>query len=165
MDFVAPTQEEFEAAGAWGLLTSIDLHDCNPVTIRDADMIRQFADTLCKRLAVKAYGEPQVVEFGNDPKVHGYSLTQLIESSLIAAHFAEQTNSVYLDIFSCKYYDPAEVVRYATEFFGGTHCEAIAVLRGGTQTLSADVRADFLNRQIILQPAQKRRIQAEQKAV
>lgn len=164
MTFVAPTQAEFEASGAWGLLTSVDLHGCNPAMIRDAGMIGRFASMLCTRLAVKAYGEPQVIEFGDDPKVHGYSLTQLIESSLIAAHFAELTNSVYLDVFSCKYYDPGEVVAFAKEFFHGTECEATAVLRGCTESLSAEMLEEFRKRHIVLQPASVRREQAHQDA-
>ncbi len=43
-------------------------------------------------------------------------MTQLIETSLISGHFANKTNTVYLDVFSCKYYDPRAVGEFATEF-------------------------------------------------
>ena len=48
-------------------------------------------------------------------------MTQLIETSLISAHFANQTNTTYLDVFSCKPYDPEVVREFAEKFFGGSH--------------------------------------------
>lgn len=66
---------------------------------------------------MKRFGECQVVNFGEDERVAGYSMTQLIETSLISGHFANQTNTVYLDVFSCKYFSPEEAANFAMEFF------------------------------------------------
>jgi len=49
-------------------------------------------------------------------------MVQLIETSLISAHFANKTNTVYLDVFSCKAYDPDVVKVFATRYFEGSHC-------------------------------------------
>jgi S-adenosylmethionine decarboxylase len=46
-------------------------------------------------------------------------MVQLIETSLVSAHFAEDSNAVYLDIFSCKWYDADAAAAFATEFFRG----------------------------------------------
>lgn len=101
----------------WGILSSIDLYDCNPETIRDAEKIKQFVIELCDLIEMKRFGETQVVHFGEDEKVAGYSMTQLIETSLISAHFANLTNATYLDVFSCKAYDSQKVVEFAKAFF------------------------------------------------
>ena len=77
------TIERFKKNGEWGLLTSVDLHDCDPEKIRDGDYIRKFSVDLCDHIDMKRYGEPIVVRFGADPRVQGYSLAQLIETSLI----------------------------------------------------------------------------------
>lgn len=108
---------DFNATGAWGLVTALDLQDCNPQTIRSADAIHQFTVELCQRIGVKRFGEPVIVHFGEDERVAGYSLVQLIETSLVSGHFANESNRVYLDIFSCAYYDPEEVTRFASNFF------------------------------------------------
>ena len=113
-----PLRRLYEKENAWGLLSSIDLHACNPETIRSKEKIKEFVLELCERIDMKRFGDPVVVDFGEDPRVSGYSLTQLIETSLISAHFANQTNSVYLDVFSCKYYDPRTAAAFAAEFFG-----------------------------------------------
>ena len=109
---------QFNATGAWGLVTALDLHGCNPETIRSKEKIYEFTIEVCERIKVKRYGEPVIVHFGEDERVAGYSLVQLIETSLVSGHFANLTNSVYLDVFSCAYYDPHEAARYAAEFFG-----------------------------------------------
>ncbi len=111
------TLEDYEKTQAWGLLTSVDLHSCNPATIRDAQKIKDFVVQLCGLIKMKRFGECQVVNFGEDERVAGYSMTQLIETSLISGHFANLTNNVYLDIFSCKYYDPQIAADFAAKFF------------------------------------------------
>ena len=58
---------------------------------------------------------------GEDERVAGYSMVQLIETSLISAHMANLTNTVYLDVFSCKLYDPETVAEFARVRFGGSH--------------------------------------------
>jgi S-adenosylmethionine/arginine decarboxylase-like enzyme len=66
---------------------------------------------------MKKFGPTTVVDFGEDPRVSGFSMTQLIETSLISGHFANQSNAVYLDIFSCKFYSPHVAAAYAKTFF------------------------------------------------
>ena len=113
--------ERAKKEAVWGIAASFDIYNCNPETIRDAEKIRQFVIELCDLIEMKRFGETVVVHFGEAEKVAGYSMTQLIETSLISAHFANQTNTTYLDVFSCKPYDPAIVEEFAREFFGGTH--------------------------------------------
>jgi len=106
----------------WGLATSIDIYNCDPATIRDAEKIRRFVVELCELIEMRRFGDTLVVHFGEDERVAGYSMVQLIETSLISAHFANLTNTVYLDVFSCKMYDPDVVATFAQEYFGGSHC-------------------------------------------
>jgi S-adenosylmethionine/arginine decarboxylase-like enzyme len=106
---------------AWGIATSIDIYGCDPAAIRDAEKIRQFVRELCELIEMKRFGETLVVHFGEEERVAGYSMVQLIETSLISAHFANLSNTVYLDVFSCKAYDPDVVADFAQQFFGGSH--------------------------------------------
>ncbi|MFH1331693.1 MAG: S-adenosylmethionine decarboxylase [archaeon] len=110
-------KEEFKKEGGWGLLASYDLHQCNPETIRDAKKIEAFVIELCDRINMNRYGPCTVVDFGSNEEVAGFSMVQLIDSSLISAHFANKTNNVYLDVFSCKLFDPDAVSEFAKEFF------------------------------------------------
>lgn len=105
------------ATEPWGILTSIDLYDCDPETIRDDARIRKYVVELCDLIEMKRFGETQVVHFGEDERVAGYSMVQLIETSLISGHFANQTNTAYIDVFSCKGYDPNVVAVFSQAFF------------------------------------------------
>lgn len=122
-------KQRFDQKQAWGILTSIDIHRCNPEKIRDPKLIRSFVVDLCELIQMKRFGEPQIVHFGEDERVSGYSMTQLIETSLISAHFANLTSNVYLDVFSCKYYDPQVVAEFAKTYFQGEHCDFNVIFR------------------------------------
>jgi S-adenosylmethionine/arginine decarboxylase-like enzyme len=111
------TRTEPSGKPAWGLLSCIDLYECDPNIIRDAEAIKKFVVQLCDLIKMKRFGETQVIHFGEDERVSGFSMTQLIETSLISAHFANQSNTTYLDVFSCKTYDPEIVAEFAKTFF------------------------------------------------
>ena len=111
--------EQAVTENAWGIASSIDIYDCDPERIRSAPFIAQFVIDLCDLIGMRRFGETQIVHFGEDEKVAGYSMVQLIETSLISAHFANLTNATYLDVFSCKPYDPEVVRQFAQERFGG----------------------------------------------
>ena len=110
------------ALGAWGIASSFDIYDCDPEIIRDEKKIKQFTKELCELIGMKRFGETLVTHFGEEERVAGFSMVQLIETSLISAHFANQSNTVYLDVFSCKTYDPNLVESFAINFFGGDKC-------------------------------------------
>jgi S-adenosylmethionine/arginine decarboxylase-like enzyme len=113
----------------WGIASAIDIYNCDPDKIRDDKTIRRFVVELCELIEMKRFGETQVVHFGEDERVAGYSMVQLIETSLISAHFANLTNTTYLDVFSCKTYDPEKVRHFAQNFFGGSHSILNVTLR------------------------------------
>ena len=102
---------------AWGFLTSLDLYNCNPEIINNSLKLNEFIQELLKLLEMRAYGEPQIVYFGQEKRVEGYSLVQLIETSSITGHFAFYSNAAYLDIFSCKLYDPDKAAEFCKNFF------------------------------------------------
>lgn len=110
-------REEYKLVDAWGLDAGIDLHNCNSATIRDGEKIKRFVRELCEKIGMKRFGETVVVNFGEEERVAGFSMVQLIETSLISGHFANRNNTAYLDIFSCKYYNPYDAAELAKKFF------------------------------------------------
>lgn len=114
---------------AWGIASSFDIYDCDPETIRSAERIQEFVVELCDLIEMRRFGETTIVNFGEDERVAGYSMVQLIETSLISGHFANLTNAVYLDVFSCKPYEPEVVAEFAQRFFAGSRCVTHSNLR------------------------------------
>jgi S-adenosylmethionine/arginine decarboxylase-like enzyme len=91
-----------------------------PNNIRCANNIERFSKTLVDRIDMVPYGKPQIVMFGSGNK-KGYTLVQLIETSNITGHFVEETNDLYLDVFSCKKFDINTVDAIVRMYFVPEH--------------------------------------------
>lgn len=113
----------------WGVSSCIDLYECDLALMQNADAIREFVRILCDRIKMRRYGETQVVFFGDEPRVQGFSMTQLIETSLISAHFADASQAIYLDVFSCAPYDPEDTAKFAAAYFKAARFELHVVHR------------------------------------
>jgi S-adenosylmethionine/arginine decarboxylase-like enzyme len=113
----------------WGVSTCIDLYECDLSLMQDEGAIRRFVHELCDLIRMRRYGETLVVRFGDDPRVTGFSVTQLIETSLISAHLADNSRAIYLDVFSCAPYDSNETAVFAARFFKAQHCHIQVVPR------------------------------------
>jgi len=109
--------KKYKKENPWGLSISVDLKQCDGKLIRSAKKIREFVDQLCKLIKVKKFGKTIVVNFGDNERVYGFSMMQLIETSLVSGHFANQSNAVYLEIFSCKEYPPFKAAAFSKKFF------------------------------------------------
>jgi S-adenosylmethionine/arginine decarboxylase-like enzyme len=104
-------------ADYWGYHLILDASGCDHASIASGDNITAFAKQLVQDIDMVAYGEPQVVNFGSGNKA-GFTLVQLIETSNICAHFVEENDTMYLDVFSCKPYNPQVAVDLAEKYFG-----------------------------------------------
>lgn len=100
----------------WGKHLLLDASKCCNHAIRNKHIIDSFARTLVRKIDMVAYGEPQIHHFGLGDK-KGYTLVQLIQTSNITAHFCEESNDMYLDVFSCKEFKPEDVEAVVNEYF------------------------------------------------
>ena len=101
----------------WGWHTIVDAAGCDLNKMTSYDNVYDFAKRLVNDIDMVAYGEPQIVNFGSGDKA-GFTLVQLIETSNICAHFANENREIYLDVFSCKPYDSKIVEALVVEYFG-----------------------------------------------
>ena len=113
----------------WGVSSCIDLYECDLCLMQDEIAIKRFVRELCDLIKMRRFGETQVMRFGDDPRVTGFSMTQLIETSLISAHFADNSCAIYLDVFSCAPYDSNEAAAFAARFFKAQRCNVQVVRR------------------------------------
>ncbi len=108
---------EYLSQRPWGMSTCIDLYTCNPELIRSRLHIQQYVDQLVDLIEMQKFGPCHIVNFGEDERVAGFSMFQLIETSCISGHFANQSNHAYLDIFSCKQYSVKTAAEFSKDFF------------------------------------------------
>jgi S-adenosylmethionine decarboxylase len=117
---------DIDLAGKFGIETSIDLFDCNPETIRSGEKLSEYLIKLCDLIEMKRYGEPFMERFALDvPHIAGYSIAQMIETSLVSGHFSELWNSSYINIFSCKEYDIGKAIEFTKNFFEAKKVKAV----------------------------------------
>ena len=100
----------------WGYHLIADISKCSPRSIRCPVNIQSFSNHLVKKIDMIPYGNPQIVMFGSGNK-KGYTLVQLIETSNICAHFVEENNSMYLDVFSCRKFNIGDVESTINDYF------------------------------------------------
>ncbi len=114
----------------WGYHVLMDLYKCSPINIRNKEYICSYVHSLCELIGMKRFGDCLVIHFGSDPKVEGFSMVQLIETSLISGHFCNYKNSAHIDIFSCKKYDQASVIEFTKNTFLAESVNSKNVFRG-----------------------------------
>lgn len=99
----------------WGRSCSVDLHGLN-VSFINPESIRKYVRLLCKLLKMKRHGPTEIGRFGKG-KLRGYSMMQFIETSSITAHFDDKGHRAFIDVFSCKRFNPRNVARFSQKFF------------------------------------------------
>ena len=102
----------------WGMLAAIDLHGCDPALVEDADTIRRFVPAVIDAIGMQAHG-PLLLERFGDGELEGWSAMQFIETSSITLHADEFGNRCFVDVFSCRAFDPDAAAAIAVEHFGG----------------------------------------------
>ena len=119
---------------SWGYHLLLNARNCNPGRIRSRLMINKFTRNLVKDIDMVAYGEPMIVMFGTGNK-KGYTLVQLIETSNICAHFVEETNDMYLDVFSCKTFQEDVVKKLVSQYFKTNEIDTKLVVRDASRLM------------------------------
>lgn len=115
----------------FGQELTLNLYECSLEKISSGEEIKKFVIELCDNvIKMKRYGEALIPHFGHEnPMTSGYSLVQLIETSSVTAHFSEYKKSIYLNIFSCAWYDPAKTRDFCVKFFEAKRFEEHLIFR------------------------------------
>jgi len=101
----------------WGYSLQLELNFCDAIIIRSKEKIQEYVIKLCKEIDMVRHGDVIIDHFGSGNK-EGFTMVQLIETSSITGHFANDTGTAYIDIFSCKEYDIGAVLKFSMDFFG-----------------------------------------------
>ncbi len=116
---------------SYGQELILNMYGCNLKTISSRTKIRNFVIDLCDNVIhMKRYGRAFIPHFGHEnPMTSGYSLVQLIETSSITAHFSEYKRSIYMNIFSCAWFDKKETAAFCKKYFGAKTVKAKLIKR------------------------------------
>ena len=96
----------------------MDIYDCDTKIMGSKNKLAEYVDKLCPLIKMEKYGKTLLEYFGTKkPHTKGYSLLQFIETSSITGHFSEYWRISYINIFSCKTFDPMVAKKFTKEFF------------------------------------------------
>ena len=136
------TQNETNLARApWGQHLVLDFNGCPKELLADKENILNWSKELVQAIDMVAYGEPVVEHFAtHSHEAAGYTLLQMIETSNIAAHFAENIGQVYIDVFSCKAFNVEVALGICKNYFKPTQANMHNLQRGFHKANQATVR-------------------------
>lgn len=92
----------------------LDIYDC--VNLDDHKIIKAFFKELIKDLEMKPLTDILIVSVDND-EGHGTSALQMITTSSITYHADDKYYCAFIDVFSCKAYDPQIPIRLVKKYF------------------------------------------------
>jgi S-adenosylmethionine decarboxylase len=102
----------------WGQHLILDISGCPSQFLSNKENILDWNKEIVIAIEMVAYGEPIVEHFAtHSHEAAGYTLLQMIETSNIAAHFAENIGEAYIDIFSCKEFDVDVAIEVCKKYF------------------------------------------------
>lgn len=114
----------------WGQHLYVDMGDCDPGLVCSGSHIKQFMESLVIEIGMKQFGDVLLERFAlHDSKVAGYSAMLFLETSSITSHYAEESNSVYIDIFSCSRIDEEKAVTFCVKNFKAKHVRSFLTSR------------------------------------
>jgi S-adenosylmethionine/arginine decarboxylase-like enzyme len=99
----------------WGYHLILDMGECNE-SINNVDIVRKFITELVEKLKMYALGAPVVI-YVDTPEGKGVSAVQIITTSTITFHGDDSGKQVFLDVFSCKQYEPSTVIEHVKKYF------------------------------------------------
>ena len=108
----------------YGIELILDLHDCDSSKFT-RDSITGYFERLCELIDMKR----EALHFWDDvglpeedkqtsPHTQGTSAVQFILTSSIVIHTLDQLGAIYINMFSCKEFDPKLAEKFSVEWFG-----------------------------------------------
>ena len=103
----------------WGYHLVLDCKNGRNLNEDSEEDIRVFIKELVNKIDMVAYGEPNIAYLPTPktPEKSGWSVVQLIYTSSITCHFADESGDFYLDVFSCKKFEKDIVIEYVKQYF------------------------------------------------
>jgi S-adenosylmethionine/arginine decarboxylase-like enzyme len=112
----------------YGKHAIIDCKSCN-TNISNIDMVSEFIKSLVQKIDMVAHGDLVIDRFGEGDDV-GISACQLIITSSITIHTNDKHKDLYLDVFSCKWFDEKIIINMINTYFWPETLNTNILLRG-----------------------------------
>jgi len=121
---------------SYGMEVILDMKDCDVSTFTRKS-IRKYFKELCElidmiRCDMHWWDDFNVPEGERQTEAHtsGISAVQFILTSNITIHTLDLTGELYVNIFSCKSFNPEDAINFTKEWFRGKVNDSHTIKRG-----------------------------------
>ena len=122
------TDNKISNSESYGYELIMDLHGCNVSKFTREDISLFFVE-LCDLIKMERrdlhfwddYDTP-LANHQTSPHTKGTSAVQFILTSSIVIHTLELKGDVYINIFSCKYFDEKVALEFCEKWFSSSNC-------------------------------------------
>jgi len=108
----------------YGQEVIMDLHDVDPDKFQ-THILKKFAEDLCdeidmQRGPIYSWGQDKFEgTYKTHPKKDGISVVQFLYESSITIHALDELQKIFINVFSCKDFDPEKAKAFALKTLGG----------------------------------------------
>ena len=120
----------------YGYELILDLHDCDVSTF-NRESLDGYFENLCKEIDMQKcerfwWDDEGLAEEDKQTSSHtkGTSAVQFILTSSIVVHTLDLMEDVFINIFSCKYFDELKAVRLSCDWFKAKQFDSRWLERG-----------------------------------
>lgn len=112
--------ETYSRTRDWATHTIIDLYKCSYFTLRSTRDLDAFMHRVCSFIGVTPLGNASVIYHQSGyGYTSGYTMMQHANGHTdIVVRVNEENDTVFIDICSCKTYNPHQLVNLAQDYFG-----------------------------------------------
>ena len=112
-----------------------DAYGCNPEKLNNMELCYDVLNRLTKIAGMRKIGEPYLVKADSNEALGakdpgGYSGFLIIQESHISIHTFVKRKFVTIDVYSCKPFKTAEIIRYLKETFETEDADILKMDRG-----------------------------------
>jgi S-adenosylmethionine decarboxylase len=132
-DRVSPISEAPETNDApWGYQLSLDLFGCSFEDCCSLDRGYEYLDRICVHLEMTKQTQPYIFKTCDlaFPGKPGYSGWVPIIESGIQIHTSAHKGFISIDVYSCKPFDPQDVIDFTRNWFPCDRADSVLVPRG-----------------------------------
>lgn len=127
----------------------LDLYGCDAGTFT-RESITAWLEQLCELIGMEREdlhfwdysGVPESEIPYDQPHLVGTTAVQFIRTSDIVIHSIDKFGECYINLFSCKEYDPAQAVAFTVEWFNAKKHEKTIINRGRLTRCRTDIVED-----------------------
>ena len=96
----------------------------------DREYVKLFVNHLIRAVDMKRWGKIKTMYLTEPAALKGLSVCQFIHTSNLTLHIFENDDSLNLDLFSCKGFDPKVVIDVVRLYFNPTELTTQLINRG-----------------------------------